>query len=121
MTDRELEEMMQERQEPEVTDRELLELAAKAAGFVLHHSYREKTNSLLWLSQSGFPATWRPLDDNGEAFGLALLLKMIIDPYAGVVAIPGKVTIAVVDDGNTDEAYRRAIVRAAAEIARSME
>lgn len=57
-----------------MSDQELLEMASKAAGHVPHHSYREKTNSLLWISESGFPSTWSPLTDDGDAFRLAAKL-----------------------------------------------
>lgn len=109
-----------------MTDRELLELAAKAAGFVPHHSYREKTNSLLWLSESGFPATWRPLDDDRDALRLAVKLGMhvhigddrvfVILPSAPSFA---KATTELYDD-DPYAATRRAIVRAAAAIGRTL-
>jgi len=78
------------------TDRELLELAAKAGGF---REYDEHY------------VPWNPLDDDGDALRLAVKLKMWthsgmgcfqneLDPYA---------------------ATRRAIVRAAAEIGRKMK
>jgi len=102
-----------------MTDRELLEMAAKAMGFVQHHSYREKTNSLLWLSESGFPATWSPLTDDKDAFKCAVDLKMNLTlsgwrSEAQVADHP--VVVEPVVNNDAYAATRRAIVRAAAEI-----
>jgi hypothetical protein len=107
-----------------MTDKELLELAAKAAGFVEPHSYREKTNSLLWISESGFPSTWRPLDDNADAFELAVKLGMqitiILDGDDGDHSPKTMVDLATEEHGNDSyAATRRAIVRAAAEIGKA--
>ena len=104
-----------------MTDQELLELAAKAMGFAQHHSYREKINALLWLSESGFPSTWSPLTDDKDAFQLAVDMKMIIDPYSGLVAILPSTVIAIVNNGDIYAATRRAIVQVAAEIAKDLE
>lgn len=98
-----------------MTDKELLEHAAKAMGFVEPHSYREKTNSLLWLSASGFPSTWSPLADNNDAFEMAVKLSLLTDH---------NVQIAPVNVWEGEDPYaatRRAIVRAAAEIGKNME
>jgi hypothetical protein len=107
-----------------MTDRELLELAAKAAGFVPAYRYMEKTNRLLWLGQSGFPATWGPFDDDADAFKLAVQLNMtlVLMKWRTEVEIEGK-TIVVESVVNDDPcaATRRAIVRAAAEIGKGME
>ena len=99
-----------------MTDQELLELAAKAMGFAQHHSYREKLNALLWLSDSGYPSTWSPLTDDKDAFQLAVDMKMIIDPYSGVVGIPPSTIIATINNGDIYAATRRAIVQVAAEV-----
>jgi hypothetical protein len=104
-----------------MTDQELLESAAKAMGFAQHHSYREKLNALLWLSESGFPSTWSPLTDDKDAFQLAVDMKMVIDPYAGVVAIPPRIVIATVNNGDIYAAIRRAIVQVASEIGKGQE
>ena len=109
-----------------MTDKELLELAAKAAGFVQPHSYREKTNSLLWLSKSGFPATWSPLTDDGDALRLAVKLKLTVQQNEmSVYAFThnGTTPYAETNEVHRNEidpytATRRAIVRAAAEIGR---
>lgn len=110
-----------------MTDRELLLKAAKAAGFVEPHSYREKTNSLLWVSQSGFPSTWRPLDDNADAFKLMVDLNLFVFhswtfaqgegvPLANVIVdnAEQKVPSGEIKGSDPHAATRRAIVRAAA-------
>lgn len=119
-----------------MTDRELLEMAAKAMGFVQHHSYREKTNSLLWLSESGFPATWSPLTDDKDALRLAVKLNLyiavrefrtevfhqrVLDPAVDILGFELsepfiKLLAKEAHDGDAYAATRRAIVRAAAEI-----
>jgi len=59
-----------------MTDRELLELAAKAAGYTLRDHY------------AGFPpiaeelnAAWNPLADDGDALRLAVKLGIKVMPY----------------------------------------
>ena len=110
-----------------MTDRELLELAAKAMGFVPHHSYREKTNSLLWLSESGFPSTWSPLTDDKDALRLAVKLRLAVwtavdngRPPMYALALgggyPNTIRAEELHDTDPYAATRRAIVRAAAEI-----
>ena len=107
------------------TDRELLELAAKAAGKTLRYNY---------LGTQDARYTWRPLEDDGEALRLAVELKLSIFPPEGdngdfaVASVPDGVLDDFgetwfqenVKDGDKLAATRRAIVRAAAEIGRSM-
>lgn len=104
-----------------MNDRELLEKAARAMGYVPAARYSEKTNSLMWFSQSGFPTSWRPLDDDGDALRLAVKLNIDLRFYPdSEITEPWVETAA--DGGNADEALspdpyaatRRAIVRAAA-------
>ena len=98
---------------PSAADRELLELAAKAAGKVIY----------AWETHIGplveFDGPWNPLEDDGDALRLAVALAMTIEvQFYGVVV---KVrSIEVAEMGYKHEfATRRAIVRAAAEIGRS--
>jgi len=59
------------------TNRELLELAAKAAGIGLAWSSIEDQsprNQANWNS-------WNPMEDDGDAFRLAVKLGIQIDPY----------------------------------------
>jgi hypothetical protein len=105
-----------------VSDRELLELAAKAAGVELTDADRAA-----WLNKSSYG--WNPLDDDGDALRLAVKLGLDLElhgcnsthPYA--VAFDCNRNIAEEeqpDNGDPYAATRRAIVRAAAEIGRNM-
>jgi hypothetical protein len=102
----------------DITDRELLELAAKAAG--MEYSDRQ------WSEYDEDYVTWNPLDDDGDALRLAVRLELWIfspdidDLKVHVRLRNEQVSVAekVVDDPYA--ATRRAIVRAAAEIGRSM-
>ena len=75
------------------TDRELLELAAKAAGI----DGRWDKGARAFVPKIG-PIFWCPLTDDGDALRLAVALKIILMPYP------------------TEAETRRAIVRAAAKI-----
>ena len=114
-----------------MTDRELLELAAKAAGYVLgQHSQKE------WAVTLG-GKEWNPLIDDGDALRLAVKLRITIDltdceccvsVYANQIEGEGAdVSIRHSDhfvDHETSDPYaatRRAIVRAAAEIGKGMK
>lgn len=87
-----------------MNDRELIEMAAKAAGMEINQS-------------------WNPLTDDGAAMRLAVQLR--IDIYHHT--FPGEIE-AVSESGGVQEdregdeycAARRAITRAAAEIGKSM-
>lgn len=107
------------------TDDELLELAAKAAGIVLHR----------WSGMAGFyeysadrPARryWNPLTDDGDALRLAAHLEIDIEFHVNVEAIAwgrrsnGEQRHVTTEIGLSLTATRRAIVRAAAEIGRAM-
>lgn len=105
-----------------MTDLELVKFAAKAAGIEVR--YQPITRRFLYqkeLPSDGFYlAYWAPLTDDGDALRLAVKLKMVVDPYAGVVAIPKDVVIAVLNEDDMMAAVRRAIVRAAAEIGKAL-
>jgi hypothetical protein len=119
------------------TDRELLELAAKAAGYKVRwhdrwecfvHGEPHNINNPPTLA--GQRQVWVPLDDDGDALRLAVKLRMSIEPSAGHCAVAfddrnGDVGLIEQGDGEdgcmTDlEIVRRSIVRAAAEIGRAM-
>jgi hypothetical protein len=105
-------------------DRELLEMAAKAAGYVV----RWYDDTLAYGPTFGIEVEpgnpcgfdpWNPLTDDGDALRLAVKLKLIVEvgscwlskygPVFGEDVLPDPLS-----------ATRRAIVRAAAEIGRAM-
>ena len=124
-----------------MTDKELLELAAKAAGM------RVNTYAMSWdrarkcffrdePDQYGISGPWRPLDDDGDALRLAVHCAMEISTVDDEPGTDGRFTQACVgyatetnpriyyvfEDhrGDIFAATRRAIVRAAAEIGKAM-
>ena len=114
-----------------MTDRELLELAAKAAGYTVEFS--ENCGCMMHTTkiydESGYPrSAWSPLDDDGDALQLAVKLGMNIDVGVNPVGFTATAVIADYNSVFVDEyhneypmaATRRAIVRAAAEIGKRM-
>lgn len=109
-----------------MTDRELLELAAKAAGGLIY------VDELGWIAQDADGnrgAWWNPLIDDGDALRLAVRLVIDISPSdVGVQCwVPDKNQAASSESWcwppeNADRAFatRRAIVRAAAEIGKTL-
>lgn len=104
-----------------MNDRELLELAAKAA----------RMESLCWSKQNHGDRAWDPLFDDGDALRLAV--KLGIDLMFGLQMLDGvscmTAMFPLADDwdavsepinDNLQAATRRAIVRAAAEIGKGM-
>ena len=107
-----------------MTDRELLELAAKAAGI----QFSELGGGARYAPQPGIMqpyVLWNPLTDDGDALRLAV--KCNLNVCVGY----GSVSACLQDDGSfhrieeiKDDPYaatRRAIVRAAAEIGRNLK
>jgi len=118
-----------------MTDRELLELAAKAIG-LRHIQYTNDYDGSMGLMQCDehgrHTYTWNPLLDDGDALRLAVKLGMTIslippyekDSYCSVVAdwsdetgYP-RTSIRIKHGGDPLAATRRAITRAAAELAK---
>jgi hypothetical protein len=95
-----------------MTDRELLELAAKAARIAI------EWQSGAWAHNNETGCEWNPLTNSGDAFELAAKLAMCVDFMDGRV-IAGVMSEVVIDF--EDEDYRRAIVRAAAAIGKEMK
>ena len=94
-----------------MTDRELLEKAAKAAGI-----------PLMWSSDERRPPrhaftgdVWDPREDDGDAMRLAVKLNLTV--HKGFVYTPTGKLFDHRDYANPIAATRRAIVRAAAEMA----
>ena len=116
-----------------MTDKEMLELAAKAAGVNGHHP-NDKDPGLHLASEPSYSqgvwTYWNPFLDDGDALRLAAKLKISIGWTIGnaVWAMYEPSQLAFYEscerpDGSQNEssATRRAIVRAAAEIGRSMK
>lgn len=110
-----------------MTDRELIELAAKACGYTIRENGKD-INGEIWYWCEQIADCWNPLNDDGDALRLA-------------VAIAKKCAMALVWQGGTvqfraqpfdswingedsrdyaESATRRAIVRVAAEIGKDM-
>ena len=111
-----------------MTDRELLELAAKAAG--IEYDPSDKSKLGLWLVIDDEPSEhtrrrWNPLTDDGDALRLAVKLRLhIINDGMTCVCrtgMPRNIGVTESLSGCQFEATRRAIVRAAAEIGKAME
>ena len=119
-----------------MTDKELLELAAKAAGLEIHSydpiSNRIYTPRSLPMLEGSYLHTWNPLTDDGDALRLAVKLRIDfyvgdddgVATYAGYFdpALNNRQRFAIERHGDDPyAATRRAIVRAAAEIGRNMK
>jgi hypothetical protein len=109
-----------------MTDRELLENAAKAAGYDFAWYCRGANNP------NGIPnvpfangSEWNPLTDDGDALRLAVKLAMELDTgYSDKFVqarTPGCEWFEAVIASSAESATRRAIVRAAAEIGKDMK
>lgn len=113
-----------------MTDRELLELAAKAAGieWIAHTDLIDGSPALRTSVTVAPLGMWAPLTDDGDALRLAVKLGMELDLLTG----EKKAATAYYEDATSGAwkvrephgadpyaATRRAIVRAAAEIGRS--
>ena len=101
------------------TDRELLELAARAAGIV--GAWHERGQCIHVTDCAGMSDMWwRPLTDDGDALRLAVDLSFDLNINTGRIEVfSGDLDDCVsepVIDGNVRSATRRAIVRAAAAI-----
>lgn len=107
-----------------MTDRELLEFAAKGAGFRLVYNMAGQPviSSNNPLSGMFCPKPWLPLHDDADAFRLAGKLDMSLTfSLAGFAQACSHDGYFDVDyDGDRQRAMRRAIVLAAAEIGRGM-
>lgn len=117
-----------------MSDRELLELAAKAAGMPTRDDYSE-SHGLYAVARGadGYDGWryWNPLTDDGDALRLAAGLGLNIiqqatlrgpEPVAAACGFCGEDyrLTSTYYNGDPLAATRRAIVRAAAEIGRAM-
>jgi len=110
-------------------DRKLLELAAKAAGYSTEPYFDGEYMGANRYEYTEGPNAWNPLTDDGDALRLAAKLNMGIrfevqsDGPIVVCSLEWSNTLcAVIEDFNKDPytATRRAIVRAAAEIGKTL-
>lgn len=107
-----------------MTDKELLELAAKAAGFNGDFDENEECMILHYYDENGLLfKDWNPLTDDGDALRLAVKLQIsinmnILHVGAGSISLTLAGTFIKEDLIYQDvyAATRRAIVRAAAAI-----
>lgn len=103
-------------------DKELLELAAKAAGLKVrwHESGHYGPTMEIMESEAG-GAPWNPLTDDGDALRLAIEVDITIDaPKGGKFVYAGGQGCFSEPVGSCRmAATRRAIVRAAAEIGKA--
>lgn len=103
------------------TDRELLELAAKAAG--LPHRWCESWQCMAIPHDNGgfvFDSAWNPLQDDGDRYRLARKLCIKIDFFSNIATVlaAGRFDIGASWREGDDEEEARAIVGLAAEIGR---
>lgn len=116
------------------TDRELLELAAKAGGIEYFAISVNDGRGLLLPPRDDKPLAecalwWNPLTQDGDALRLAVKLNVAIDPMVpdlqdpssstkfSVALLPNRMRFSVLHGGDRLAATRRAIVRAAADLA----
>jgi len=123
-----------------MTDREYLELAAKAAGLTIHANNQASRDACgagdvgLWISRES--TCWNPLTDDGDALRLAVKLglsvlptpedvEVLADQHAqelhGETVSPWACESWTLKQQDPYAATRRAIVRAAAEIGKGMK
>lgn len=106
-----------------MTDKELLEQAARAAGLHSLTYFDEcaaggkgmRRDELDWDN-------WNPLDDDGDALRLAVKLFLYVEVEDGFTEVLTGSGMAITESHNGDalSATRRAIVRAAAKKGRAM-
>ena len=100
-----------------MTDRELLEKAAKAAGWSARQSAFRANNFVVEFEPDSWTA-WNPLTDDGDALRLAVKLGLVVAAHKNyaIVSLPyeGEALCHVPIAKDPYAATRRAIVRAAA-------
>lgn len=112
-----------------MTDRELLEAAAKAAGIEIKPHPNNKISPHLIFASGG--GNWNPIIDDGDALRLAVKLRLVVHVWDDSEQVSAAKTLPDGEDpaptdhdawhlatahssGGIEAATRRAIVRAAA-------
>jgi hypothetical protein len=110
-----------------MNDRELLELAAKAAGIKIKGYYEDEPSLLIKPGPKLPAARWNPLDDDGDALRLAVEVGLDVwidkdccDVFFGRDFGDNLMAMEIFGAGDRHAATRRAIVRAAAKIGKSL-
>ena len=100
-----------------MTDAELLEFAAKAAGYSFDGYILRNNNTE--FEYSG----WNPLEDDGDAFRLAVSLGLTVVVETDMVFCRNQRSDKVFREQSKDRyaSTRKAIVRAAVEIGKTMK
>jgi hypothetical protein len=113
-----------------MTDKELLELAAKAADIVVVRSRLDDPMNQDFLVENSHrnehqaSGPWNPLTDDGDALRLAVILGMNIKIVTSGVFVSRFEDEPVIAEKTNDDVYaatRRAITRAAAAIGEAMK
>lgn len=96
------------------TDRELLELAAKAAGYYWDAYGIDGTGN--WWTGTDYLDSWNPLTDDGDSFRLAAALLIDIEWETEYIVFANGNFSEDIKDHNNDRAaaIRRVVLRAAA-------
>ena len=109
-----------------MTDKELLELAAKAAGFSAF-DWLGNDNYMNVYDDEDHQSCWNPLTDDGDAFRLAVKLNIVVWEHGQYDRAMAEVRYGEARGEYWElsedpyAATRRAIVRAAAEIGKDMK
>ena len=104
-----------------MSDRELLELAAKAIGGRITQWGDE---TILHDDAARYPVEWNPLEFNGDAMRLAVKLELDVSFGLGGAVVEHYRKGPRIEELDAAEPYaaaRRAIVRAAAELGNAMK
>lgn len=111
-----------------MTDRELLELAAKAAGYEYFHDGCEGIANIPMIKVNGTFKVWMPLSSGSDALSLAGFLKMRIEfhvrhPFVAVFIGTESTFLKIEEKIGEDTMLSacRAIVRSAAETGKAMQ
>ena len=114
--------------EQSISDLELLELAAKAMGYLNWTPSTAGLHIEQGSCRGAITSYWTPLTDDGDAFRLAVRLNLNVEIHRWITVVyqelPCEIEVGERNDMNNSNPYaatRRAIVRAAAEIGRRMK